>query len=77
MERKIAKGALESFSRFITTFISVISVSINPEAAEGLIAVFAVVIIYRVAQGGVKVPKLKRKDEDEDEWEYIRVRRRK
>lgn len=75
----VISGSLRGISNFITSFISIIGGSINPQATEGLIAVFAVVIIYRIAQGGIRIPKSKiskRKDEDdEDEWEYIRVRR--
>ena len=76
----IVLGALQGFSNFVNSFVSLIGGSINAEAREGLIAVFAVVIIYRIAQGGIRIPKSKiskRKDEDdEDEWEYIRVKRR-
>lgn len=77
----IVLGALQGFSNFVTSFINIIGTSINAEAIEGFIAIFAVVIIYRVAQGEIKiprpkVPKLRRRDDDDDEYEYIRVRRR-
>ena len=74
----IIENTLQGISNFVTTFISLIGGSINPEAAEGLIAVFAIVLIYRVAQGGrPKIPKIKRKDEDDEEYEYVMIRRRK
>ncbi len=78
----IVLGALQGFSNFVNSFVSLIGSSINAEATEGLIAVFAIVLIYRVAQGGTKIPgKIiervrKKKPEDEDEYEFIRVRRR-
>ncbi len=73
----IVLGALQGFSSFVNSFVSLIGGSINAEAREGLIVLFAIGIFYRICQGGVKIPNLRRKDEDdEDEWEYIRVKRR-
>lgn len=73
----IIENALQGISNFVTSFVSIIGSSLNPAAVEGLIAIFAIVLIYRVAQGGVKIPQLKHKDEDDEEYEYVMIRRRK
>ena len=70
----IVQGMLEGVSSFVYSLISIIGGSINPTAVEGLIAIFAISIIYRICQGGVRVPKKKKKDE-EDEYEWAQVRK--
>ena len=73
----VISNALSSFSNFVSSFFDIIGGSVNAEALEGLIVLFAIGIFYRICQGGAKIPKLRRKDEDEDEEEeYVLVRRR-
>ncbi len=79
----IVLGALQGVSSFVNSITSVIGGAINPAAVEGILALFALSIIYRLFQGDIKLPKIKipklkhtKEDDDDDEYEYIRVRRR-
>ena len=75
----IIEDVIIGIGNFANTLISIITGSLPPAAVEGIIALFAISLICRIFQGGVRVPKLrkKREDDDEGEWEYIRVTRRK
>ena len=78
----LISGVLQGISNFIITFVSIIGGSINPQATEGLISIFAIAIFYRICQGGVKFPRekisqLKRKDDDDEEYEYVMIKRKK
>ncbi len=79
----IIGGALTGISNFVYTLISIIGGSMSAQSIEGFVAIFAIAVICRIFQGGVKIPevklpKLKKKDEDEEEeWEYVMIRRRK
>ncbi len=79
----IVLGALQGVSGFINSITSVIGGAINPAAVEGILALFALGIIYRLFQGDIELPKIKipkpkrrKEDDDDDDYEYIRVKRR-
>ena len=79
---EILRGALQGVSNFLTSFFNVLGGSMNPAAVEGILALFCISIIYRIFNGGVKVPKIeckkkKRTREDDEEYEFVVVRRRK
>lgn len=78
----IIMGALQGFSAFVNSFISIIGGSLNSAAIEGIIALFAISVIYRIFQGGARIPskiaeKIKEKKDDDEEFEYVMVKRRK
>ena len=75
-------GALSGISNFINSFISIIGGALNPAAVEGLIALFAISIIYRICQGGVRIPgkiaeRVKKMKDDDEEFEWVMTRRKK
>lgn len=74
---EVINGALQGISNFLTHFFNVIGGSLNPQAVEGLAAIFLISITYRIFSGGVTYNfNSKKKEDDEDEEEWVLVRRR-
>ena len=75
----VLRGALEGISGFLSSLFNVIGGSLNPAAVEGILVLFAISIVYRIFNGGVQIPEIKRrkKVEPEDDEEWVLVRRKK
>ncbi len=73
---KIVEMILIGISNFLTSFFNILTGSLNPEAVEGILALFAISIIYRIFNGGVNYNFIRRKKDEDDEEEWVLVRRR-